>query len=178
VSRPVIADGEPRRPPLRPKIVTRSCVVVLAVLANVAFAGRPLRARPNAAALLTERVVRDVSGFAGGFRHEALAPADAAYSDVHLRAIGQPESFDVALRVWARGRDTYDRLHRDLPDTVDVSPIGARTFIAEDDDIYGVVFEDDRGFVAMLTCGKYQCRTVGDAIALANRIRAAVPSSW
>jgi hypothetical protein len=123
--------------------------------------------------LLTEEIVRSVSSYAAGFTHESMFPADTVYSDLHLRAIALPERYDVALRVWqlppALAADKLDELHDVLPKVSDTLRLGVRAFLSEDPDIIGVVFRFDGG-VAMLTCGKDQCRNTIAAIELARRI--------
>jgi hypothetical protein len=141
---------------------------MLALLAMVAT-GRCTLAQ----AMLTEEIVRSVSSYAAGFTHESMFPADAVYSDLHLRAIALPERYDVALRVWqlppALAADKLDELRDVLPKVSDTLRLGVRAFLSEDPDIIGVVFRVDGG-VAMLTCGKDQCRNTTAAIELARRL--------
>lgn len=151
--------------------------VALAVVTLLAATTPPNAAppaRPDAAAILDEALVRASSGFAGGFQHERMAAADATYSDVHLRAIARPEDHDVALRLWSlpavERAAKLAQLRRDLPSVTDTRAIGHGAFFSEEPDIVGLVFEDDCGAIAMLTCGKRQCRDLGVMLTLARSI--------
>jgi len=123
------------------------------------------------AAVLDEALVRATSGFSGRFVREHMAPSDASYSDVHLRARTRPETYDVALRVWtlpvAARAGKLAELHRDLPNVTGI----ASAFFSEDPEIVGAVFEDDCGAIVMLTCGRQQCRDTHAAADLARQIR-------
>jgi hypothetical protein len=137
-------------------------------------------ARPTAASLLTERVVRTITKYRGELAPKVIV--DGVYDELHFEAIGMPEPNDVALRVWRIGGDAgnelFDNLHRGLPNVVDTTLIGDRAFTAEEPEIYGVIFQDDRGLVAMLTCGKQHCQTAAVAMELARRVRARLPAHW
>jgi hypothetical protein len=114
-------------------------------------------------------------------RYDGLSdePDTATYSSQHFKALGRPESWDVALRVWrlesAKAQERYEELLTQLPGVTEKDEIASRSFIAvenaQGNEIRGVGFLDGpRGIVVLLTCGAGQCTTVDDASALATGI--------
>jgi hypothetical protein len=152
----------------------------------------PLQVRPGAARLVAGRLlaagdIKAASGFDGNFESGPLndEPDTEAYSSQHFQAMGLPESYDVALRVW---RDTaeeaekrYAGLLDSLPGVQQVDELGNRSLRAIEGNIYGVGFlERGRGVVVLLTCGQSTCGSL-DVVArlgatVLERLRAQVPA--
>ena len=71
--------------------------------------------------LLSEDEVRAVTGYPGAFEVGKLTdlPSTEFYDSRHFKAVGKPESFDVALRIWALGtvgaEAQFRKLQSDLP---------------------------------------------------------------
>jgi hypothetical protein len=134
-----------------------------------------------AAQLLSDADIKARTKYDGQFETGPLSdePDTATYSSQHFKALGRPESWDVALRVWrldaAKATERYEELLTQLPGVTEKDEIGSRSFIAQENtqgnEIRGVGFLDGtRGVVVLITCGVNQCTTVEDASALANGI--------
>lgn len=130
-----------------------------------------------AAQLLGGDDVREVTGFDGTFESGPLGdePDTATYSSQHLKAMGRPETYDVALRVWRLEPDEaqkrYGTLIDSLPGVDETNEIGDRSLRAAEGNIFGVGFLDSRrGVVALLTCGQNQCASMDAAVRLATKI--------
>jgi hypothetical protein len=139
-----------------------------------------------AAQLLTESDIKTRTKYDGGFETGPLSdePDTATYSSQHFKALGRPETWDVALRLWrldpGKAQERYDELLTQLPGIVEKDDVGSRSFIATENDIRGVGFLDaPRGIVVLMTCGSNQCISQDDAAALAQivyaRIKALLP---
>jgi len=137
--------------------------------------GNTVATRRSAASLLTATMIRETSGKAVGFTTMPWSPATADYDDIHFRAQIMPESFDVVLHVWSlagqAADDRYSSLYASLQNVTASWRMGTRAFTVTESDAFGVAFEDDRGIVALLACGRDECRTLDDALALAGRVR-------
>jgi hypothetical protein len=140
-----------------------------------------------AAQLLGEGDIKARTKFDGSFETGPLSdePDTASYSSQHFKALGRPETWDVAIRVWrldpGKAQERYDELLSTLPGVTEKDEIGSRSFVANENDIRGVGFLDGpRGVVVLITCGSNQCTQLEDAVALAhgvyNKLRALVPS--
>jgi hypothetical protein len=136
-----------------------------------------------AAQLLNDSDIKARTKYDGQFETGPLSdePDTASYSSQHFKALGRPESWDVALRVWrldaAKAQERYEELLTQLPGVTEKDEIGSRSFVAventQGNEIRGVGFLDGtRGIVVLLTCGASQCTTVDDAAALASGIYA------
>lgn len=130
-----------------------------------------------AAQLLTEADIKARTKYDGNFETGPLSdePDTATYSSQHFKAIGRPETFDVALRLWrlepGKAQERYDELLTQLPGIVEKDDVASRSFTAIEQDIKGIGFLDaPRGIVVLLTCGGGQCGSIDDATALANTI--------
>jgi hypothetical protein len=134
-----------------------------------------------AAQLLSDNDIKARTRYDGQFETGPLSdePDTATYSSQHFKALGRPESWDVALRVWrlesAKAQERYEELLTQLPGVTEKDEIASRSFIAvenaQGNEIRGVGFLDGpRGIVVLLTCGAGQCTTVDDASALATGI--------
>jgi len=141
-----------------------------------------------AAQLLTDTDIKARTRYDGGFETGPLSdePDTAVYSSQHFKALGRPETWDVAIRMWrlepGQASERYDELSTQLPGTVIKDDIASKSFVALENDIRGVGFLDaPRGIVVLLTCGTNQCSNAEDAIALANtiygRIKALLPAA-
>jgi hypothetical protein len=130
-----------------------------------------------AAQLLTENDIKARTKYDGGFETGPLSdePDTATYSSQHFKALGRPETWDVALRVWrlepGKAQERYDELLTQLPGITEKDDVANRSFVAAENDIRGVGFLDaPRGIVVLLTCGSNQCISQDDATALAQMI--------
>jgi hypothetical protein len=138
-----------------------------------------------AAQLLNEADIKAQTRFDGSFETGPLGdePDTSAYSSQHFKALGRPESFDVAIRLWRSdaggAQSRYDELRTSLPEIDERDEIASRSLRALEGDIRGVAFLDGpRGLVLLLTCGKSQCATMDDAVALAKQAHAKIERLW
>jgi len=141
-----------------------------------------------AAQLLTEADIKKRTRYDGGFETGPLAdePDTATYSSQHFKALGRPESWDIAIRMWrlepAKAQDRYEELLTQLPNTVEKDEVATRSFVASEGEIRGYGFLDaPRGIVLFINCGSNQCTAADDTTALAriiyDRIRQLLPMS-
>ena len=141
-----------------------------------------------AAQLLTETDIKSRTRYDGGFETGPLSdePDTATYSSQHFKALGRPETWDVAIRMWrldpGKAQDRYEELLEQLPGITEKDEVGSRSFVATEGDIRGVgVLDAPRGVVILLTCGGNQCASTDDASALAkiayDRLKALLPMS-
>jgi hypothetical protein len=142
----------------------------------------------TASQIVTEQDLRSMTGFDGTFETGPLndEPDTDAYSSQHFRALGQPETFDVAVRLWKldtqSARERYAELSEMLPEVKQTAEIADQSFRATEQAIVGVAFVDEkRGVVVLLTCGQAQCKSVDTLVAVArkayDRVRRAVPEN-
>jgi len=140
-----------------------------------------------AAQLLTEADIKARTKYDGAFETGPLSdePDTATYSSQHFKALGRPETWDVAIRVWhldpAQAQERYDELLNQLPGITEKDDLGSRSFTAAEPDIRGVGFLDGpRGIVVLITCGINQCVSEEDSSALArvvyDRLKQLVPT--
>ena len=141
-----------------------------------------------AAQLLTEADIKARTKYDGAFETGPLSdePDTAVYSSQHFKALGRPETWDVALRLWrlepGKAQERYDELLTQLPGISEKDDVASRSFVAAENDIRGVGFMDaPRGIVVLLTCGSNQCLSQDDAVSMANtiygRIKTLLPTS-
>ncbi len=141
-----------------------------------------------AAQLLTEADIKARTRYDGGFETGPLSdePDTVQYSSQHFKALGRPETWDVAVRVWRleadKAQERYDELLTQLPGITETDAIATRSFTASENDIRGVGFLDaPRGIVVLMTCGSNQCISQDDAGALAQiiygRIKTLLPTT-
>jgi hypothetical protein len=142
------------------------------VATDLVVSGRGLAA----SLVLSEQDLRSITGFDGAFETGPLndEPDTDLYSSQHFRALGQPETFDVAVRVWKLDRATaeerYGELLTTLPDAKEVNEIADRSMRATEQQIYGVGFLDSaRGVVVLMTCGQSQCKSIDMLVALGRK---------
>jgi hypothetical protein len=138
-----------------------------------------------AAQLVKPEEIKARTRFDGSFETGPLGdePDTATYSSQHFRALGRNESFDIAIRLWRVGPgaavDRYDELRAGLPGMEEKDEIASRSLRATERDIYGVGFLDgQRGVVVLLTCGKSQCASIEDAVALAAQAHKRIKELW
>ena len=134
-----------------------------------------------AAQLLAEADIKARTKYDGGFETGPLSdePDTAIYSSQHFKALGRPETWDVALRLWrlepGKAQERYDELLTQLPGITEKDEVASRSFIAAENDIRGVGFLDaPRGIVVLLTCGSNQCISQDDANSMAQTIYARI----
>ena len=130
-----------------------------------------------AAQLLNEAVIVKQTGYDGGFETGPLNddPDTATYSSQHFKALGRPQTFDVAVRVWqlepGEAQKRYGALLDSLPGVEERNEIANRSLRASENQIHGVAFLDgQRGLVVLITCGADQCKSIDVAVTLANHI--------
>lgn len=128
-----------------------------------------------AAQLLTEGDIKARTKYDGGFETGPLSdePDTATYSSQHFKALGRPETWDVAIRMWrldpGKAQERYEELLTQLPGITEKDDVGSRSFVAAEGEIRGVgVLDAPRGTVFLITCGANQCTTPDDATALAK----------
>jgi hypothetical protein len=138
-----------------------------------------------AAQLLSEADIKAQTKFDGTFETGPLGdePDTTTYSSQHYKALGRPESFDVALRMWrldpGAAQTRYEELLASLPSADEKNEIASRSLRATEGDIHGVAFFDgQRGVVVLLTCGKNQCASADDAVTLAQKIYDRIKALW
>ena len=137
---------------------------------------RPGRGDGNyivAAQLLGEAAIKGRTKYDGSFETGPLQdePDTASYSSQHFKALGRPETWDIAIRMWkldpGKAQERYDELLTQLPGTVEKDEIASRSFVATEGEIKGMGFLDaPRGIVILITCGASQCTSIDDATAL------------
>jgi hypothetical protein len=130
-----------------------------------------------AAQLLTEGDIKARTKYDGQFETGPLSdePDTTTYSSQHFKALGRPETWDIAIRVWrldpGKAQERYDELLTQLPGITEKDEIATRSFIASENEIRGVGFLDGpRGMVVLITCGVNQCGSNEDASALAKTV--------
>jgi hypothetical protein len=131
----------------------------------------------DTAPLLSEEEVRGVTGYAGKFELGKLTdlPSTEFYDSRHFKAVGKPESFDVALRVWLLGaagaEAQYRKLLGELPGAKVADEMGDSSLRAKTADVTGVAFLlRDRGAVVSVTCGVSQCTDPEMVVRLAKLV--------
>jgi hypothetical protein len=140
-----------------------------------------------AAQLLSDADIKARTRYDGQFETGPLSdePDTATYSSQHFKALGRPESWDVAIRLWrldpAKAQERYEELLTQLPGITERDDIASRSFVANENEIRGVGFLDGtRGVVVLITCGTNQCTSVDDVTALAGsvytKLKQVVPS--
>ncbi len=130
-----------------------------------------------AAQLLGEAEIKDITGFDGSFESGPLndeADTDS-YSSQHFKALGQPEVYDVALRLWRLDGDAsqerFSELESTLPGVSLRNDIADRSLLAVEGDIQGFAFMDARrGLVVLITCGKGQCSKIEHLVEIARKV--------
>ncbi len=138
-----------------------------------------------AAQLVTEAQIKKITKYDGRFETGPLGdqPDTSSYSSQHFKAIGRPESFDIAIRVWKVGlsaaQKRYARLLEDLPGASTTNEIADRSLRATQGDIFGVAFLDARrGVVVLMTCGQGQCSSSEDAANIGKKMHENVKKLW
>ena len=132
--------------------------------------------------LLTDDEIRGVTGYVGRFDDGKLTdlPTTEFYDSRHFKAEGQPESYDVGVRVWRLGAAAaevqYQKLQRELPQASTTDEIGDASFRARAGQIQGLVFlVRERGVVVSLTCGGGQCADPGQIVTLGKLVESRLP---
>jgi hypothetical protein len=130
-----------------------------------------------AAQLLGGEEIKSITGFDGTFESGPLndEPGTDTYSSQHFKALGQPEVFDVALRLWRLDAEAAQKRFSELQDTLpgvsERSDVADRSLLAVEGDIQGYAFMDGkRGLVILITCGKGQCREIDQLVDIARKV--------
>ena len=156
--------------------------------------GRPVTGQPgvapvpgapqqlDASPLLSEDEVRGVTGYVGEFDVGRLndLPRTDFYDSKHFKARGQPEKFDVAVRVWrlptAGAEAQFRKLLGELPGAAPGSEIGDLSLRARTPEVLGMAFlQRDRGVVLSISCGIGQCPDPGLVFRLAKLAESHLP---
>ena len=128
-----------------------------------------------AATVLGENEIRDITGYEGELQSGPLGEPDTdSYSSHHFRATGEPETHDIAIRMWQVAPELaearYEELASTLPSMERTNTIADASLQATQTNIFGVVFlVKDPGLVVLLSCGSSQCKTMTEAEELAAR---------
>lgn len=133
--------------------------------------------RVIAAQLLGEAEIKSITGFDGRFESGPLndeADTDS-YSSQHFKAVGQPEVFDIALRLWrldpSGTQERFAELESSLPGVAIRNDVADRSLLATEGAIQGFAFMDGRrGIVVLITCGTGQCTEIDQLVALARKV--------
>lgn len=139
----------------------------------------PGERRILAAQLLSEKEIQKITGSETEFETGPLGdqPDSDQYSSQHFRAVGQPETYDVAVRMYTLdpggAQKQYAELIDSLPNVDQRDEIADRSMRVTEASIRGVAFLDGRrGVVVLLTCGKLQCPSDDIAVKLARQAHA------
>lgn len=137
----------------------------------------PAGAPPDASLLLSSDELKAVTGYAGDFALEKLRDRPTAhdYDSVHFRAVGKPEAFDAAIRLFrlapTRVEERYDALAKEYPSVEEKNEVGDRSLRAKERDIFAVVALDrGRSAVVVFTCGEAQCHDADTLVRLVERM--------
>ncbi len=141
-------------------------------------APQPLDATP----LLSEDEVRAVTGYVGEFDVGRLTdlPRTEFYDSKHFKARGQPEKFDVAVRVWrlppAGAEAQFRKLLGELPGATPGTEIGDASLRARTPEVLGLSYvQRDRGMVVSISCGTGQCPEPALLLRLAKLVESHLP---
>jgi hypothetical protein len=130
----------------------------------------------DARVLLSSDEVRAITGYTGAFAEGRLSDArSGTYDTFHLRAVGMPERYDVAIRLWRLGgaelEAKYEEILNALPGSKQNDEIGDRSFTVSQGEILGLgIMERAASAVLLLTCGRGQCSEERHLLALGERI--------
>jgi hypothetical protein len=139
--------------------------------------------------LLTVEELKAVTRYDGAFTEEPLPdrPASATYGSLHFKAVGKPEKFDAAIRVYRfpePGEDLEKRfssLVSDLPAARETDEVGDRSLRTREQNPDGDVIQGvaalDRGqrAIVVLTCGEGLCADADTVVALMRRMVPRLP---
>jgi hypothetical protein len=132
----------------------------------------------DAKKFLTPDDVVAVTGYTGQFDVGDLGdePASPEYDSVHLRARGQPESYDVAARVWKldpkEAEAHFGRLLTELPHVKATNDVGDKSLRAAQNDILGAAFLDAKnGIVVLVQCGASQCKSDQQVVDIEKKVK-------
>ncbi|MCG8424063.1 MAG: carboxypeptidase-like regulatory domain-containing protein [Proteobacteria bacterium] len=138
-----------------------------------------------AAQLLTADDVKKLTGFDGEFETGPLGdePDTSSYSSQHLKALGRPENYDVAVRLWrvqpAEAKTRYAGLADSLPNAEERNEIADRSLRATEGSIFGTAFLDSRrNVVVLVTCGQAQCNSADIGASLAKHVHRRIEELW
>jgi hypothetical protein len=131
-------------------------------------------------ALLSADELRAVTGYGGAFEAGRLGdlPQTSSYDSRHFKAVGKPESYDAAIRVWrpataVAAQQRWEKVLQEVPNVEVKNELGDQSLRGHDGKILAVAALDKgRRLVVQLTCGVDQCRDHAQAVALLKRILA------
>lgn len=132
-----------------------------------------------AAQLLSEREIQKITKSETKFETGPLGdqPDSDQYSSQHFRAIGLPETHDLAIRMYTLdpggAQKQYAELLDSLPNVDQRDELADRSMRVTENNIVGVAFLDGRrGVVVLITCGTSQCEEPEVAVQLARQAHA------
>jgi hypothetical protein len=144
-------------------------------------AAAPTR-RLDVTPLLSEDELRGVTGYAGEFEVGKLKdlPTTDFYDSRHFKARGQPETWDVAVRVWRLGtagaEAQYRKLLGQLPGAAVSDELGDSSLRARASQVLGVAFlARERGVVVSVSCGIRQCPDLPMVVRIAKLVESHLP---
>lgn len=160
-----------------PATLTQAAVLEIAAAESERQRPTPVPAQSlDATRWLTLDDVETITGYSGQFEVRKLRePPTTETSDTHhLRAVNQPERFDVALRAWhipARAEEQYDKLLRTYPGAIARDEMLDRSFRATEGELLALgLLDRSRGLVLALTCGVGLCPNHEVVLKLAARM--------
>ncbi len=144
-----------------------------------------------AARLISSPEIKAITGYGGAFETGPLGdqPDTDRYSSQHFKAMGRPESADIAVRLWKlplkAAKARYQSFIDSLPNTQQTNEIATRSLRAVERnakrrfDIHGIAFIDEkRGVVMLMTCGETQCTTADKAAAIGVKMHEKIKRLW
>jgi hypothetical protein len=130
----------------------------------------------DASGLISVDELRAATGFSGEVVVERLAdlPQSASYDSRHFRAVGRPESYDAAVRVWrvegaGAAQERFAALAKTMPQAAPLAGLGEQAVTGRDGPIRAIAARSGHA-VLQLTCGVDQCRDDAQLQALARRL--------
>lgn len=146
--------------------------------------GQPADTGPllEADVLLSADELKAMTGYGGEFTLDKLAdlPQTSTYDSRHFRAVGKPESYDAAIRVWklptAQAAEArYAAVLKEVPNAEVRDELGDRSLRGYDGKILAAATLDrEHHVVLQLTCGVDQCRDLDQVVALLKQVLARV----
>lgn len=102
-------------------------------------------------------------------------PQTATTDSRHFRAVGRPETHDLAYRVWKLEKDRREQKYRQLmttyPNTKPVDQVGDRSFVASSPGISAHVFAaKEPSVIVSVTCGVKLCPKAEDVLKITKLI--------
>ena len=117
--------------------------------------------------LLKIHDITSITHYQGSFESGPLGntPNTTNYSSIHFRAVGKPESFDVALRIWNNTLPVitkqYEEFKQKFMNATETIDQNNRSMTIISKNIYGITYLDEtKSTLFLLTCGTSQCKSL------------------